>query len=71
MVTRLQLSATFPVKPSTGVTVTAVVLLVPGNTLITVSTAPLSVNGASPTSPVVLEMLPLYAMSPGSLVSTR
>jgi hypothetical protein len=61
----LQVSATFPVKPATGVTVTVVLPLVPCNTLIAVFVAPLSVNGACPVNPMVVETLPLYAVSPG------
>jgi len=61
----LQVSATFPVKPATGVTATGVLLLVPGSMLISVFIAPLSVNGACPINPVVVEMLLLYAVSPG------
>ena len=61
----LQLSATFPVKPARGVTVTGVLPLVPGSMLICVFGAPLSVNGACPVNPVVMETLLLYAVSPG------
>jgi hypothetical protein len=64
-VATLQVSATLPIKPATGVTVTAVLSLVPGSMLIGVFVAPLSVNGACPINPTVPEMLPVYAVSPG------
>ena len=62
--TTLQLSATAPEKPPADETVTVVLELAPGSMLIIVFVAPLSVNGACPTSPAPVEMLLLYAVSP-------